>query len=118
MTWPSCRRTRYQFLETKRIPVAVIGAMFFPAASMAFFVVPFTGDNPVAATYATASMVVFATSTTCLFQYGIGVSEDRTQPWDPYVRTLPAGALPPVRRPRIAVPDRRPQRPAVRHRDA
>jgi len=85
---------RYQFLETIRIPVAVIGTMFFPAASMAFFVVPSTGDNPVAATYATASMVVFATSTTCLFQYGIGVSEDRAQPWDPYVRTLPAGAFP------------------------
>jgi ABC-2 type transport system permease protein len=31
---------------------------------------------------------------TNLFQYGIGVSEDRVQPWDPYVRTLPAGAFP------------------------
>lgn len=85
---------RYQFLETIRIPVAVIGTMFFPAAAMAFFVVPNVGNNAVAATYATASMVVFATSTACLFQYGIGVSEDRAQPWDPFVRTLPAGAFP------------------------
>lgn len=85
---------RYQFLETIRIPVAVIGTMFFPAASMIFFVVPNVGGNAVAATFATASMVVFATSTSCIFNYGIGVSEDRAQPWDPFVRTLPAGPFP------------------------
>jgi len=85
---------RYQFLETIRIPVAVIGTMFFPAASMIFFVVPAVGDNAAAATFATGSMVVFATSTSCLFNYGIGVSEDRAQPWDPFVRTLPAGSFP------------------------
>ncbi len=85
---------RYQFLETIRIPIAVIGAAFFPAASMIFFVVPSVGDNATAATYATASMVVFATSTTCIFSYGIGVSEDRAQPWDPFVRTLPVGPFP------------------------
>jgi ABC-2 type transport system permease protein len=85
---------RYQFLETIRIPVAVIGTMFFPAASMIFFVVPNVGDNAVAATCATASMVVFSTSTSCIFNYGIGVSEDRAQPWDPFVRTLPAGPFP------------------------
>jgi ABC-2 type transport system permease protein len=85
---------RYQFLETIRIPIAVIGTMFFPAASMIFFVVPAVGDDAVAATLATASMVVFATSTSCIFNYGIGVSEDRAQPWDPFVRTLPVGPLP------------------------
>jgi ABC-2 type transport system permease protein len=86
--------TRFQLLETFRIPIAVIGSAFWPAASMLAFVVPFVGHDPVAATYATASMVTFAVMSTNLFQYGIGVSEDRTQPWDPYVRTLPAGALP------------------------
>jgi ABC-2 type transport system permease protein len=85
---------RYQFVETIRIPIAVIGSMFFPAASMIFFVVPIVGDNATMATYATASMVVFATSTTCIFSYGMGVSEDRAQPWDPYVRTLPVGSFP------------------------
>jgi ABC-2 type transport system permease protein len=77
---------RYQFLETIRVPIAVIGTMFFPAASMIFFVVPNVGDNATAAT--------FATATACIFNYGIGVSEDRAQPWDPYVRTLPVGPLP------------------------
>ncbi|GAA2614636.1 ABC transporter permease [Dactylosporangium fulvum] len=82
---------RYRILETIRIPIAVLGGAFFPAASMLFFVVPFAGDDPVAATYATASMVMFAVMTSSLFTYGVGVSEDRAQPWDPYLRTLPAG---------------------------
>ena len=85
---------KFQLLETFRIPIAVIGSAFWPAASMLAFVVPFVQDDPAAATYATASMLTFAVMSTNLFQYGIGVAEDRVQPWDPYVRTLPAGAFP------------------------
>jgi len=85
---------RFQLIETARTPIAVIGSAFWPAASMLAFVVPFVGDDPVAATYATASMVTFAVMSTNLFQYGVGVADDRVQPWEPYVRTLPAGALP------------------------
>jgi ABC-2 type transport system permease protein len=85
---------RFQLLETVRIPIALIGTMFFPAASMLFFVVPFAGKDPVAATFATASMVTFAVLTTNLFQYGVGVAQDRSLPWDSYARTLPAGPGP------------------------
>jgi ABC-2 type transport system permease protein len=85
---------RFQLLETVRIPIALVGSAFFPAASMLFFVVPFVGNDATYATYATASMVTFAVLTTNLFQYGIGVAEDRAQPWDPYTRTLPAGPGP------------------------
>ena len=85
---------RFQLLETFRIPMALIGSAFFPAASMIFFVVPFVGSDPVYATYATASMVTFVVMTSNLFQYGIGVAEDRAQPWDPYARTLAVGAAP------------------------
>jgi len=85
---------RFQLIETARTPIAVIGSAFWPAASLLAFVVPFVGDDPVAATYATASMVTFAVMSTNLFQYGVGVADDRVQPWEPYVRTLPAGALP------------------------
>jgi len=86
--------TRFQILETVRIPVAVVGGAFFPAASMLFFVVPFAGGDPVSATFATASMVTFAVMSSCLFQYGVGVAADRAEPWDPYTRTLPAGPWP------------------------
>jgi ABC-2 type transport system permease protein len=85
---------RFHLLETVRIPIALIGTVFFPAVSMLFFVVPFAGHDPVGATFATASMVCFAVMTSSLFAYGVGVSEDREQPWDPYLRTLPAGPGP------------------------
>ncbi|MFI7492644.1 ABC transporter permease [Micromonospora echinaurantiaca] len=85
---------RYQLLETVRIPVAVFGSAFFPAAAMLFFVVPFAGKDPVAATFATASMVTFSVMSANIFQYGVGVAEDRDQPWNPYTRTLPAGSAP------------------------
>lgn len=85
---------RFHLLETLRVPVAVLGSTFFPAASMLFFVVPFAGDDPVAATFATASMVTFAVMTSNLFGYGVGVAADRAEPWDPYTRTLPAGPFP------------------------
>jgi ABC-2 type transport system permease protein len=85
---------RFQLIEVFRIPMALIGSAFFPAASMIFFVVPFVGNDTTYATYATASMVTFVVMTSNLFQYGIGVAEDRAQPWDPYARTLPVGATP------------------------
>ncbi|WP_433373184.1 ABC transporter permease [Actinoplanes sp. CA-142083] len=85
---------RAQLIETARTPIAIIGSAFWPAASMLAFVVPFVGSDPVYATYATASMVTFAVMSTNLFQYGVGVSEDRVQPWEPYVRTLPTGPVP------------------------
>jgi ABC-2 type transport system permease protein len=94
MTSLTVTHAKFQILETVRIPIALIGSAFFPAASMLFFVVPFVGDDPVASTFATASMVTFAVMTTNLFQYGVGVAEDRQQPWDPFTRALPAGPLP------------------------
>ncbi|GIM92957.1 ABC transporter permease [Paractinoplanes toevensis] len=85
---------RFQLIETSRTPIAIIGSAIWPAASMLAFVVPYAGDDPHFATYATASMLTFAVMSTNLFQYGVGVADDRVQPWDPYVRTLAAGALP------------------------
>ena len=94
MTSLALTHARFQLLETVRIPIAVFGSAFFPAAAMLAFVVPFVGQDATYATYATVSMVTFSVMSTNLFQYGVGVAEDRAQPWDPYVRTLPAGALP------------------------
>ena len=94
MTSLALTHARFQLLETVRIPIAVFGSAFFPSAAMLAFVVPFVGDDPTYSTYATVSMVTFSVMSTNLFQYGVGVAEDRAQPWDPYVRTLPAGALP------------------------
>lgn len=87
---------RYQVLETVRIPIAVIGNMLFPALAMFFFVVPqeAVAGNPVAATAAVGQLAMFAVMSTCLFTFGAGAAEDRALPFDPYVRTLPAGPAP------------------------
>lgn len=87
--------TRYQFIETIRIPIAVIGTTLFPSLSLLFFVVPLPyAQDPAAATAATAQLTVFAVMSVSLFNYGVGVAEERALPWDSYARTLPVGAAP------------------------
>ena len=88
--------TRFTFLETVRVPIAVIGSMVFPTLAFLFFVVPMrevAGDR-VLATQATLAMCYFAVMSNCLFSFGVGVVDDREKPWDPYLRTLPAGTGP------------------------
>lgn len=85
--------TRYQFLETIRIPMAALGNLVLPTLILLFFVVPFV-DGTTASTAAVGQIAVFAVMNTCLFTYGVGVADDRQEPWEPYTRTLPAGPLP------------------------
>ncbi|WP_336921612.1 ABC transporter permease [Aquipuribacter sp. SD81] len=89
---------RYLAVETLRVPIAVVGTVMFPVLSMLFFVVPFAevSGDPVAATAATAQLSLFAVFSVCLFTFGVGVADDRSTPWEPYVRTLPVGAGPRV----------------------
>jgi ABC-2 type transport system permease protein len=93
LTW---LHLRYQFLETVRVPMAVIGNMLFPALAMAFFVVPqeTVAGNPVWSTMSVAGLALFAVCSASLFTYGLGVAEDRALPFDPFVRSLPAGPGP------------------------
>lgn len=93
LTW---LHLRYQFLETVRVPIAVLGNLLFPALAMFFAVVPqeAVAGDPVAATTAVASLGLFAACSASLFTYGLGVAEDRQLPFDPFVRSLPAGPAP------------------------
>ena len=96
-TGPSLARltllhARYQFIETIRVPMAVIGTLVFPALALVFFVVPqrAVAENPVYATQAVISLAVFAVMVNALFGFGLAIAESRGKPWDPYLRTLPA----------------------------
>lgn len=88
--------TRYQLLETVRVPIAVVGNLVFPSLALAFFVLPqaAVAAEPVLAAQAVAQLALFAVISTCIFTYGVGVAEDRALPFDGYVRTLPAGPVP------------------------
>ncbi|NUW39235.1 ABC transporter permease [Nonomuraea rhodomycinica] len=86
--------TRYQLLEQIRVPLGLVASAFFPAASMLAFVVPFAGDDPAGATRATGSMMLIGAMSAALMGLSISVAQDREQPWNPYLRTLPAGPFP------------------------
>ena len=90
--------TRAQVLEQLRIPVAVLSSTVFPTLALVFFVLPQTAvtSDPTASLMAIAQLAVFGVMSAFLFNYGIGVAEERANPWSSYVRTLPAGALPPT----------------------
>lgn len=87
---------RCQFLETIRVPIAVVSSLVFPALTLLFFVIPQSdvASDPTIASGAAAQLSVFAIMSVCLFSFGAGIAEDRAMPWDPYVRTLPAGPGP------------------------
>ncbi|WP_327103571.1 ABC transporter permease [Nonomuraea glycinis] len=86
--------TRYQALEQLRVPIGLLASALFPAISMLAFVVPFAGGDPLAATTATGSMMLIGAMSAALMSLSISVSQDREQPWNPYLRTLPAGPFP------------------------
>ncbi|KZE91479.1 ABC transporter permease [Microbacterium sp. TNHR37B] len=86
--------TKYNLIETARVPIAVIGSVVFPTLAFCMFVLPqgvVTAD-PTFATAAVASMVVFAFMASGLFSIGLELSEQRSKPWAPYLRTLPGAA--------------------------
>ena len=86
---------KYSLLETARVPIAVIGSLVFPALSLLFFVVPqrSVAENPEWATQAVISLSVFAVLANALFGFGLNIAQSREQPWDPYLRTLPAPGI-------------------------
>ncbi|MEV0628992.1 ABC transporter permease [Nonomuraea wenchangensis] len=86
--------TRYLLLEQIRVPIGLLASSLFPAVSMVAFVVPFAGQDPVAATTATGSLMFFGAMSAALIGLAVSVSQDRELPWNPYLRTLPAGPFP------------------------
>lgn len=86
--------TRYFVIEQIRVPIGILASTFFPAIAMVAFVVPFAGQDATAATTATGSLMFFGAMSSALTGLGIAVSQDRELPWNPYLRTLPAGPLP------------------------
>jgi len=78
-----------------RVPISVIGTLVFPTLSLLFFVVPqpAIAQDAEYATQAVISMSVFSVMVGNLFSFGLGIAENRSKPWDPYLRTLPAPGI-------------------------
>ncbi|TMR11824.1 ABC transporter permease [Nonomuraea turkmeniaca] len=86
--------TRYLLIEQLRVPISLLASALFPAISMVAFVVPFAGQDPAGATTATGSLMFFGAMSGALIGLSIAVAQDRELPWNPYLRTLPAGPFP------------------------
>ena len=91
--------TKAQVLEQLRIPISVISSTVFPTLALVFFVLPQQAvtSNPVASLIAVAQLALFGVMSSFLFNYGIGVAEERANPWSSYVRSCPWARCLPLR---------------------
>jgi ABC-2 type transport system permease protein len=88
--------TKLQLIEAVRTPVSFLTLTITPVAVMIFFLVPYIGDDPVAMTGATATMVVFAVMLCCVGHFSVSIAALRESTFGAYLRTLPGGLAPQV----------------------
>lgn len=84
--------TAYQFLELIRQPMYVVTTLIFPPMFFWFFGVP-NAQTKGAAALMVGSFSCFAILGVVLFQFAIGIAQDKGTPWAHYLRILP---LPPT----------------------
>ncbi|MEV2237364.1 ABC transporter permease [Micromonospora sp. NPDC049891] len=86
--------TRRNLAETIRTPTMFLTVALVPVGVMVFFVVPFIGQDPVAITSASATLVVFGVLMACVGHFSVAVAAQRESTWGHYLRTLPGGIAP------------------------
>ena len=83
-----------QAKQLVRMPGYWVPTLVFPAMLYSFFGASIAGAGDQASTLAATSFAVYAVIGVAFYQFGVGVAQDRESPWEDYVRTLPAPALP------------------------
>lgn len=81
--------TYYLTLENLRQPMYLVSTFVFPSLFFWFFGIPNAPDARGLALL-TASFSAFAVLSVVLFQFGIGLANDRETSWYSYLRVLPA----------------------------
>jgi ABC-2 type transport system permease protein len=81
--------TYYLTLENFRQPMYLVSTFVFPSLFFWFFGIPNAPDERGLALL-TASFSAFAVLSVVLFQFGIGLANDRETSWYSYLRVLPA----------------------------
>lgn len=84
--------TRVTFLELLRWPGYVVPTVAFPAMFFVLFDLPFARRNADLANLTTLAFIVFAIVGVTLYQFGVGIAQERGRPWERYLRTLPVAA--------------------------
>lgn len=84
--------TRVAFLDLLRWPAYVVPTIVFPAMFFAIFDMPFARRGTDIANSTTLAFIVFAIVGVTLYQFGVGIAQERGRPWERYLRTLPVSA--------------------------
>jgi ABC-2 type transport system permease protein len=83
---------KVQFLDLLRWPGYVVPTVVFPAMFYVLFDLPFARTRAEAADATALAFIAFAIVGVTLYQFGVGIAQERGRPWERYLRTLPAGA--------------------------
>ncbi|HEY6486646.1 MAG TPA: ABC transporter permease [Candidatus Cybelea sp.] len=83
---------KVQFLDLLRWPGYVVPTVVFPAMFYALFDLPFARAHAEVADTTALAFIAFAIVGVTLYQFGVGIAQERGRPWERYLRTLPVGA--------------------------
>ena len=84
--------SRIALLDLLRSPGYVVPTVAFPAMFFAIFDLPYAREHAQTAAYAMLAFMAWAVAGVCLYQFGVGVAQERGRPWERYLRTLPSSA--------------------------
>jgi ABC-2 type transport system permease protein len=83
---------RVTLCQLFRTPAYAVPTLLFPALFYALFDMQYARKDAFVAGATTLSFIAFAVIGVALFQFGIGIAQERGRPWERYLRTLPAPA--------------------------
>ena len=81
---------RFRALEFARVPFAIVPTLAFPVMITLFFLIPNLPAD--AADQGVAVVLLFSFTMLGIFIFGAGTAQERSMPWDAYLRTLPVRA--------------------------
>jgi ABC-2 type transport system permease protein len=85
--------TKIQFLDLIRWPGYVVPTVVFPAMFYSIFDLPVARMHPQDADLLALAFIAWAVIGVTLYQFGVGIAQERGRPWERYVRTLPASVF-------------------------
>jgi ABC-2 type transport system permease protein len=85
--------TKIEFLDLIRWPGYVVPTVVFPALFYSIFDLPVARTHPQDADLLALAFIAWAVIGVTLYQFGVGIAQERGRPWERYVRTLPASVF-------------------------
>lgn len=84
--------SRIALLDLLRSPSYVVPTVVFPAMFYALFDLQIARTQAAIADFTMLAFMAWAVIGVALYQFGVGIAQERGRPWERYQRTLPASA--------------------------